>query len=90
MHRFGALEYNDGVVSDHRGLYVDFDPTDLFGGNVHDPTAASTRGFTSKNEKKVAEYLDKLEIYLLEHKVESRVDNLLEVAPRLSRSEIKR
>ena len=28
IRRSGALEHNDGIVSDHRGLYVDLDPTD--------------------------------------------------------------
>jgi hypothetical protein len=46
-HR-GALEYNDGIISNHRGLYVDLDPTVLFGSNTDDPVAASSRGFTSK------------------------------------------
>jgi hypothetical protein len=32
IRRSGALEYNDGIVSDHRGLYVDLDPMILFGG----------------------------------------------------------
>jgi hypothetical protein len=48
-----------------------------------------SRGFTSKNEKHVAAYLDHLENYLLDHKVESRVHALLEQAPTLSRKEIK-
>jgi hypothetical protein len=24
--QYGALAYNDGIISDHRGLYCDFDP----------------------------------------------------------------
>jgi exonuclease III len=52
IRRSGALEYNDGIVSDHRGLYVDLDPMLLFGGNTDDPVAASSRGFTSKKERK--------------------------------------
>jgi hypothetical protein len=48
----GSLEYNDGIVLDHRGLYVDLDPVSIFGGMTDDPVSASSRGFTSKNEKK--------------------------------------
>ena len=48
---------------------------------MHDTVAASSRGFTSKNEKKVKEYLDNLEKYLKDHKVVKQVDRLLEDAP---------
>jgi hypothetical protein len=48
VHQSGALEYNDGIVSDHRGLYVDLDPVILFGGMTDDPMSASSHGFTSK------------------------------------------
>jgi hypothetical protein len=52
VQRRGALEYNDGIVSDHHGMYVDLDAASLFGGATDDQVAASSRGFTSKNEKK--------------------------------------
>jgi hypothetical protein len=39
----GALEYNDGIVSNHRALYVDLDPKILLGGNTDDPVTASSR-----------------------------------------------
>jgi hypothetical protein len=45
VHRRGALAYNDGIVSDHRGLFVDFDPTTLFGGSFTNPVSLSSRGF---------------------------------------------
>ena len=48
----GALEYNKGIISDHRGLFIDLDPLQLFGGNTHDPVAASLRGFTSKTRRR--------------------------------------
>jgi hypothetical protein len=83
IQHFSVLEYNDGIISDHHGLYVDFDPDVLFGGNVTDPIASASPGFTSKNEKCVAAYLDHLENYLLDHKVELCVHALLEQAPRL-------
>jgi hypothetical protein len=43
VQRFGPLEYNDGIISDHHGLYVDFDPDALFGGNVANPVATNSR-----------------------------------------------
>ena len=68
---------------------MDLDPIQLFGGNTHDPASASSCGFTSKNEKKVMEYLDNLKKYLKDHKVVERVDRLIEEAPRLPRESIK-
>ncbi len=46
----GTLEYNNRILSDHWGLYVDLDPVTLFGGNTDDPVAASSHGFTSLQE----------------------------------------
>jgi hypothetical protein len=85
----GALEYNDGIVSDHRGLYVDLDPKTLFGGNTDDPVAASSRGFTSKNEKKTKAYLDHLDKYFLDHKICEWINKLIEDAPRMTRTTLK-
>ncbi len=87
---FGALEYNDGIISDHRGLYIDFDPNVLFKGNIANPVSTASQGFTSKNEKRVSAYLDHLEKYWLDHNIELRVHALLEQAPTLSRREVKR
>ena len=68
---------------------MDLDPIQLFGGNQHDPASASSHAFTSKNEKKVTEYLDDLEKYLKDHKVVECVDWLIEEAPRLPQESIK-
>jgi hypothetical protein len=56
-------------VSDHTGLYVDLDPTILFGGATDDPVVASSRRFTSKNAKKTKAYLDELDKYFKDHKI---------------------
>jgi hypothetical protein len=63
------LEYNDDIVSDHRGLYVDLDPVSIFGGMTDDPVSASSCGFTSKNEKKTEKYLNELKKYFKDHKI---------------------
>jgi hypothetical protein len=65
-------------------MYMDFDPVELFRDNVHDPLAGSSCGFMSKNEKKVAKYLDHLEKYILDHNIEPRVQDLREVPFNLS------
>ena len=87
IRRRGALAYNDGIISDHRGLFIDFDPAFLFGGSILDPVAPASRGFTSKNDKKVKKYLDNLEKYFTDHKVVERVDRLadfIETLPEFS------
>jgi hypothetical protein len=58
IHRHGALVYDDGIVSD-----LDLDPHLLFGGNASNPVSLSSHGFTSKNDKKVTEYVNSLERY---------------------------
>lgn len=73
VQRRGALEYNDGIVSDHRGLYVDLDAAVVFGGATDDQVAASSRGFTSKNEKKTRKYLDAIDKCFIDHKICSRM-----------------
>jgi hypothetical protein len=83
------FEYNDAIVSDHWGLYVDLDPMILFGGNTDDPVAASSCGFTSKNEKKTKAYLDNLDKYFINHKICERIDNLIEDAPRMPQATLK-
>jgi hypothetical protein len=83
------LEYNDGIASDHRGMCVDLDAASLFGGATDDQVAASSRGFTSKNEKKTITYLDELNKYFVDHKIESRIDLLVEDAPHLTRNQLK-
>jgi hypothetical protein len=80
----GALEYNDGIVSDHQGLYVNLDPKTLFGGNTDDPVAAS-----SKNEKKTKAYLDCLDKYFLDHKICKQINKLIEDAPRMMWTTLK-
>jgi hypothetical protein len=84
-----ALENNDGIVSDHRGLYIDLDPATLFGGTTDDPVAASSHGFTSKNEKKTEAYLNQLDKYFVDHKICARIDRLINDASKLTRVQLK-
>jgi hypothetical protein len=76
-------------MSDHHGMYVDLDAASLFGGNTDNQVAASSQGFTSKNEKKTKKYLDELNKYFVDHKIDSQIDLLLEDAPRLTRNQLK-
>jgi hypothetical protein len=59
-------------------------PVKLFGGNTDNPVAASSHGFTSKNEKMAIEYLNQLDKYFTDHNVCDRIDKLIADAPRLT------
>jgi hypothetical protein len=76
-------------VSDHRGLFLDFDPHLLFGGNASDPVSLSSRGFTSKNDKKVTEYVNSLERYWLDHCIPDRIQRLSLAAPNITRKTLR-
>ncbi len=52
----------------------------IFGGMTDDPVSASSRGFTSKNEKKTEKYLSELEKYFKDHKICERIRKLVEEA----------
>jgi hypothetical protein len=90
VHHRGALAYNNGIVLDHWGLFVDFDPTILFGGTVANPVSMSSRGFTSKNAKKVTKYVDSLEQYWIDHKITECIARLTNEAKTLSRRDLRR
>jgi len=54
-----------------------------------DLVAASSGGFTSKNEKKTKLYLDMLDMYFKDHKICVQIDRLVEDAPSLTRTQLK-
>ena len=85
---FGALEFNNGIVSDHRGLFIDFEPKIVFTGQMKGNFNVTMRGFTSKNDKKVQKYMDKLEEYWKDHKISDRVQRLNMEATMLVKPEI--
>jgi hypothetical protein len=55
-----------------------------------DPVSASSRGFTSKNEKKTEKYQNELEKYFKDHKICERIHKLVEEAGSIMRKQIKR
>lgn len=78
--RCGALSYNHGIASDHRGMFVDIDFARLLGGQIQDPVAPASRGFTSKNKKRCRLLLKHLNRYFEDHRVEHRVNDLVQRA----------
>jgi hypothetical protein len=76
-------------MSDHHGMFIDLNAASLFGGATDDHVAASSREFTSKNEKKVKKYLDHLDKYFVDHKICSCIDSLAKETLTLTRHQLK-
>ena len=87
--RFGALDYNDGLISDHHGLFINFDPQTLFDGITNAKILISLQGFTSKNEKTITKYMDLLEMYWLKHRISCQITKHREDAPSLDQKNIQ-
>lgn len=83
--RCGALEHDDGIMSDHHGLRTDLGSAQL---SAHDPAPAPSRSFTSKSANKVHDYLDDLEKCTMDHRVkeQARVLSFAMPLPHLGRA----
>ena len=84
----GFLAYDDGIYSKHRGLFIDMDFKALMG-TVDAILPAPARGLNSENQISVDRYLEALKQYLSDHKIESRVNDLITVAPSLTTLQCK-
>ena len=69
-------------------MFIDFDAKMLFTGQMKGKFNVTMRGFTSKNEKKVQKYMDKLEKHWREHQISARVQQLSTEAMMMERTEI--
>jgi hypothetical protein len=58
-------------------------------GMTDDPVSASSRGFTSKNEKMTEKYLNELEKYFKDQNICKRIHKLVEEAGSITRKQIK-
>jgi hypothetical protein len=74
----GILPLNEGYLSDHRALVVDFDPRILFGDDTSNIVAPSFRRLTSTNPKAVHQYIDFMRRFIQQHRLSERVDRLME------------
>jgi hypothetical protein len=72
----GILPLNDGYLSDHRALVVDFDPMVFFGGKTSEIVAPSSRRLTSTNPKAVHEYIKFMKGFIAQHRIAEQVDEL--------------
>jgi hypothetical protein len=75
----GYLPFSQCIQSDHRGIFMDLDKTNLFGN--HQPILpAEMRKLTTKHPKKVEKYLEVLRDKFLSHNVEERSITLYDKA----------
>jgi ribonuclease HI/exonuclease III len=71
-----VLPLNDGYLSDHRALLVDFDAQKLFAGPTSEVVAPSARQLTSTNPKAVATYTESMLAHIAKHDVLNKVETL--------------
>jgi hypothetical protein len=77
--RFGGiLNFEQGLTSDHRGMYLDLDETSLFSSKNADPTRPLARQLPLSNIQSTKKYLDVLHEQLEQHNVFDRVTALPE------------
>ena len=69
----GIEAFDDGVKSDHRGLFVDIDMKGLLGCNKSNVGKSTKRHINSKDPELVKNYRKHLLKYWEEHKVEERI-----------------
>jgi hypothetical protein len=83
VRKAGYLEYNNGILSMHRGMFIDLDFEALMG-----PIAAivhpAARGIRSEDQASVDKYIISFKAYADDHKIWSRVAALVLQAPFLS------
>jgi hypothetical protein len=90
--RAASLSYLDGPQSDHRGLYVDVDPTTLLGHSLtkQELGPPNSRSLKSENPVLVAEYHKAMHRYYADHNMVARIHKLAKIHKTLSRSNIKK
>ena len=88
LRHAGYLEYDDGVFSKHRGLFVDLDFQSLMG-SVDKIQPARARGINSEDQAAVDCYLVAFKKYATDHNLWERVSQLVTVAPFMSSAQVK-
>jgi hypothetical protein len=81
LRNSGILNFNDSPLSDHRGLFADFEEQALFQGTTTDPTAPSQRLLRLNNPSQCKTYLKLVHKYFSAHKVtehSNHLDSLLQ------------
>jgi hypothetical protein len=90
--RSGSLSYLEGPQSDHRGLFVDLDPSNILGHSLTKQNIAPpvSRSLKSGNPALVEEYIKAMRKYYDNHNMVARIQKLYDTHKTLSRSHIKK
>ena len=72
----GHVGIQDAILSDHCGLWIDFNARELFKGNTETLGSIIDAPFTMRQVRKVEQFIEKIESHLQETRVEERLDNL--------------
>ena len=88
VRKAGYLEYDNGVFSKHRGLFIDLDFKELMGPVDTIPPPPS-RGIRSDDQPSVDRYLAAFHAYADEHNIWHRVSELSALAPSIPQRHLK-
>ena len=88
VRKAGYLEYDNGVFSKHRGMFIDLDFESLMG-TVDKIAPIQTRGIRSDDQPSVDRYLDAFREYADDHIIWNRVSELATVAPSMPPRAVK-
>jgi len=76
MRRVGQLGIQDAILSDHCGIWIDFNVRKLFKGSTESLSSILEAPFNLRQTMKVEKYIATMESHLKETRVEERLDAL--------------
>ena len=88
VRKAGYLEYDNGIFSKHRGLFIDLDFKELMG-PVDTILPPPSRGIRSDDQPSVDRYLTAFTAYADEHNIWNRVSELSVLAPSIPQRHLK-
>jgi hypothetical protein len=72
----GMFCFNEGITSDHRGFFLNFNRFQLLRGDLHTLHQPPVRRVTTQNKKSTKKYREAVSKYLKENEVTKRVEQL--------------
>eukprot|EP00957_Ditylum_brightwellii_P174253 13266750-Ditylum_brightwellii.AAC.1 len=73
------LSFHDGIVSYHRGLYMDLDTRCLLSGVIPEIQEKQRKKVNTKHKKQAREFKDKVNKAIEANQLEQRTENLLKM-----------
>ena len=78
---FGSPAFNDGVLSDHRMLFMDICLRQYLHSSIQVLIPRPQRYITSQRPDNIDKYLEHMERYFTQHHIRARSDNLRHLSP---------